>query len=381
VAHRHPFLTSCVGRGASVSDEAQERGVARLRAFEPLSSTRYLLRMCVGCEFKDKLEHARDLMSHGNPSNELVVILERALDLLVEKLEKQRFARTKCSRTPRRKLMDLGSVALPRQRDASDLEASVREDSTLSDLCEHRGGESSKPPAVVLNERGGGESSEAPAVMFSEQWDSESSKRSAVMFSERGEDESCGPMAVMFSERCGREPYKVLGSKSCGAEFGELAGVVSCERRLAALDMPSDDAMFHERLDTFRRRRAIDLTSGEGGPRPSCEAEPGLVQNRRGVGGRRRYVPNEIRRAVAMRDGDRCTYVDEEGRRCPSRAFLQLHHEQAYALGGASTFENLRLLCGPHNRLLAERDFGRVHQARCIASKASGGPAAGFERM
>jgi hypothetical protein len=43
---------------------------------------------------------------------------------------------------------------------------------------------------------------------------------------------------------------------------------------------------------------------------------------------------------------------------------LQLHHELAHALGGPSTFENLRLVCAAHNRLFAERDFGRAHQER-----------------
>jgi hypothetical protein len=70
-----------------------------------------------------------------------------------------------------------------------------------------------------------------------------------------------------------------------------------------------------------------------------------------------------------MRDGFQCTFIDGEGRRCPSRAFLQLHHEQAHALGGLPTLENLRLLCGPHNRLLAERDFGRAHQERFTGRK------------
>jgi hypothetical protein len=62
--------------------------------------------MSVGCEFKDKLERARDLMSHANPSGELATVLERALDLLVEKLEKQRFAQTKHPRAARRPSLD-----------------------------------------------------------------------------------------------------------------------------------------------------------------------------------------------------------------------------------------------------------------------------------
>jgi hypothetical protein len=43
--------------------------------------------------------------------------------------------------------------------------------------------------------------------------------------------------------------------------------------------------------------------------------------------------------------------------------------------------ENLRLLCGAHNRLLAERDFGRAHQERCVAGKVADDGAAQFERM
>jgi hypothetical protein len=61
---------------------------------EPLSGTRYLLRVTVSCEFEEKLARARDLMSHANASGELAAVLERGLDLLLAKLERQRFART-----------------------------------------------------------------------------------------------------------------------------------------------------------------------------------------------------------------------------------------------------------------------------------------------
>jgi 5-methylcytosine-specific restriction endonuclease McrA len=85
----------------------------------------------------------------------------------------------------------------------------------------------------------------------------------------------------------------------------------------------------------------------------------------------RRHIPNEVRRAVVLRDGEQCTYVSDDGRRCTSRAFLQLHHVRAHAIGGPSTFENLRLLCGAHNRLLAEQDFGRAHQERRVTQRSS----------
>lgn len=75
----------------------------------------------------------------------------------------------------------------------------------------------------------------------------------------------------------------------------------------------------------------------------------------------KRYVPAKIRCAVWERDGGRCTFEDGNGRRCSERAGLEIHHEHAFALGGATTFENLRLLCRAHNGFLAERDFGREH--------------------
>jgi hypothetical protein len=52
------------------------------------------------------------------------------------------------------------------------------------------------------------------------------------------------------------------------------------------------------------------------------------------------------------------------GQRCRERAGLEVHHEHAFALGGATTVENLRLLCRAHNGFLAERDFGRAQVER-----------------
>jgi hypothetical protein len=40
---------------------------------------------------------------------------------------------------------------------------------------------------------------------------------------------------------------------------------------------------------------------------------------------------------------------------------LEIHHERAFAKGGASVAENLSLRCRAHNDLAAEADFGREH--------------------
>lgn len=71
---------------------------------------------------------------------------------------------------------------------------------------------------------------------------------------------------------------------------------------------------------------------------------------------RRQHIPNAVRRAVVERDGASCSYVGADGTRCGARAFLQLHHELAWAAGGEDSVQNLRPLCAAHNRLLAEEE-------------------------
>jgi hypothetical protein len=89
----------------------------------------------------------------------------------------------------------------------------------------------------------------------------------------------------------------------------------------------------------------------------------------RSRGSHREHIPNAVQREVATRDGFRCSYVSEGGCRCSARAFLQIHHDEPWARGGASVAENLRMLCAVHNRLLAERDFGPAHIAERLAAR------------
>ena len=79
-----------------------------------------------------------------------------------------------------------------------------------------------------------------------------------------------------------------------------------------------------------------------------------------------RQVPRPVRRAVFMRDGEQCTFRDEEGNRCPARSRLELDHIQAFAHGGAPSVENLRVRCKPHNQLHAEDCFGKEYVKKRI---------------
>jgi 5-methylcytosine-specific restriction endonuclease McrA len=60
--------------------------------------------------------------------------------------------------------------------------------------------------------------------------------------------------------------------------------------------------------------------------------------------GQRQPIPREVRRAVFERDGGQCV-------ECGSKFDLQYDHLIPVALGGASTVDNLQLLCGECNRL------------------------------
>jgi hypothetical protein len=78
------------------------------------------------------------------------------------------------------------------------------------------------------------------------------------------------------------------------------------------------------------------------------------------------HVPRAVRRDVFARDGERCTYVDPAGRRCESRALLELDHIEPRARGGPDDTSNLRVRCRAHNRMHAEDIFGKEHVARRI---------------
>jgi hypothetical protein len=72
-----------------------------------------------------------------------------------------------------------------------------------------------------------------------------------------------------------------------------------------------------------------------------------------------RHIPASVKRAVWERDGGRCTFTGENGRRCESRTRLEYDHFEPAATGGHATIKGLRLRCRAHNQLEAERRFGR----------------------
>jgi 5-methylcytosine-specific restriction endonuclease McrA len=78
-----------------------------------------------------------------------------------------------------------------------------------------------------------------------------------------------------------------------------------------------------------------------------------------------RHISPATRDAVYARDSGRCTYLGSNGRRCESKWDLEIHHDEVqYARGGSRSIANLRLLCAAHNKLEAERVYGKNHMEK-----------------
>ena len=62
-----------------------------------------------------------------------------------------------------------------------------------------------------------------------------------------------------------------------------------------------------------------------------------------------RTFPARVRRRIWDRAHGQCEFESPQGRRCEARSTLELDHVVPRSRGGASTFENGRLLCRAHN--------------------------------
>jgi hypothetical protein len=117
-------------------------------------------------------------------------------------------------------------------------------------------------------------------------------------------------------------------------------------------------------LEKLEKRR-LGKTPRPRKPRTQDEgasASPGTS----GTGSPGAGVSRATRRAVFERDGERCTFSDADGHRCPATTWLELDHVTPRARGGTDEVGNLRVRCRAHNLLYAEQAFGRDHVERKI---------------
>jgi hypothetical protein len=112
-------------------------------------------------------------------------------------------------------------------------------------------------------------------------------------------------------------------------------------------------------------RRGMKTSGSRRGMQPTGKDRRGINPpggDRLGTGRntvkRTRHIPQEIKGEVFARDGGRCAFVGDDGKRCGSDWKLEIDHIIPFARGGGNSPDNLRLLCARHNQLAAEREYG-----------------------
>jgi 5-methylcytosine-specific restriction endonuclease McrA len=113
-----------------------------------------------------------------------------------------------------------------------------------------------------------------------------------------------------------------------------------------------------ERFATGRKGREASSTneaSATDAPSEGTGAQPS------------RHIPDAIKRKVFERDGGRCAFVDQRGRRCSETGALEFDHLDGFARTGLHPVDRIRLLCRAHNQHAAETMYGRAFMERARA--------------
>ena len=136
----------------------------------------------------------------------------------------------------------------------------------------------------------------------------------------------------------------------------------------------SMETLMAELADTFLERRDPERRMARRKKRQEKQKSPkkSATKPRKGApkppkAARRRHIPVKEQDTVWVRDKGQCAFVGPGGRRCNAMHNLQIdHYPIPYARGGPNTASNLRLLCGKHNRFMAEEVYGKAHMAGYI---------------
>ena len=74
------------------------------------------------------------------------------------------------------------------------------------------------------------------------------------------------------------------------------------------------------------------------------------------------------RHTVNLVDGAQCTHVGSDGKRCPEKRWLQVHHIVPVSQGGSNDPENLTTLCWHHHDLVHQLSVALEGQVSWLRS-------------
>ena len=147
--------------------------------------------------------------------------------------------------------------------------------------------------------------------------------------------------------------------------LAEVLGVENAQKHMAeileqALDVAlekKDPKQKHERRQARERRLEVAKTTPS--PDEVSLSEPVTSRN----------VASDVRGRVLATAGYQCEYRARDATRCTSRTGLQVEHTRPFAIHHSHDEQYLRAYCPAHNRLAAERVFGRAFIHRKIDAR------------
>lgn len=101
--------------------------------------------------------------------------------------------------------------------------------------------------------------------------------------------------------------------------------------------------------DVFKKRDPL-VKKNEGGRKSRQHPKHSLKSTAATEVEKRKAIPATVRREIMQKSHGRCQYKSKAGRVCGSSYFPQIDHIRPVSEGGQNDLENLRILCGQHNR-------------------------------
>lgn len=173
---------------------------------------------------------------------------------------------------------------------------------------------------------------------------------------------------VMIAREMGLEPIQVQQQKTHADESvtmtltftKEQMQVLSTARERASnalTDLGWSEVITHLAAQFVREKTVVKRRSKVDELRTEVVgAEVGASTN--GKEAKRKSLRPNLRKDL-LREGACCEFRDSRtGRTCGSRYFLQIDHVQPIWAGGQNATDNLRVLCGAHNRRIYQRQSG-----------------------
>jgi len=148
--------------------------------------------------------------------------------------------------------------------------------------------------------------------------------------------------------------FRFSANREFKEKFDRLAEVLGVENALQhmteIMGRALDDSL--DKRDVKRRRARRLARKSKSGDNARQRSRPDEVA------AKSRYIPCQSRERVHERASYQCQFRSPDGTRCRSRTGLEIEHEKPFAIYRSHDEKDLKILCGPHNRLAAEKVFG-----------------------